>query len=139
MRRLAFLALTVACSACAHGIGADQQKAYFHCPGIIIDTAVENLAGNGYKLAEQEGDTFAETGWTEFKMGTNRGSREYLTLRIKVEATAGGVTFTAWEPTQTGEVPWDFISQRQVADPVYKTLLNKIRRDVCGGTGDFFE
>lgn len=133
------LALLALCASCAHGIGADREAAYYTCEGIIIDGAAENLEKAGYALPDREGDVFVETGWTQFRMGKRDGARETLTLRLKAEAVTSGVRFSIWEPAPNGgEVPWSSISKRWVEDDVYRTLLDKIRMDVCGTKDKFF-
>lgn len=124
--------------ACAHGPSAEHQQAYFECARVPMRVAQANMQKSGYKLGKSEDPAHAETGWTEYKIAQD-GAHQKLMFRLKADASKSGLRFSIWAPTKDGEMAWEGVTERQLKEDTYRALLNKIRRDVCGGTGDFFE
>ncbi len=130
--------LTLFGAACAHGPSTQRQQAYFECAKVPVSVAQANLQRGGYKLAETEDPTHIQTGWTEYKVRQD-GAQQHMMFRIKADATKSGLLFSIWAPIEDGEMAWQGITEHQLKEDTHRALLNKIRRDVCGGTADFFE
>jgi hypothetical protein len=131
-------ALALALTACAHGGGAAAAPDYFTCPGVGVDDAAARLGVAGYALAERSPGAPAKTGWTDFDLAQGE-AREGLSFRLEVVRAEGGVHFSVFEPSaQPDGVQWTVVTPEQEEDPLSRALLNKIRRDVCGTSDDFF-
>ncbi len=125
---------------CAHAPTAAAQAAYFQCEGASMAQVRGYLGQAGYKLAPAVDDTYSETGWTEFEV-LQDAVKQQITLRLKIEPAAQGAGFSIWQSTADaqGEREWGEITEYQVKEDTYRALLNKIRKDVCGTSADYFK
>lgn len=125
--------------ACAHGPSPEARASYFDCRETTVPNAMANLEAAGYRLAAPDDPNHVETGWTEFEL-TQDDVHQQLMFRIKVDAAGEGLRFSIWESSTEaqGERPWTEVTEYQVKEDTSRALLNRVRRDVCGGEPEFF-
>ena len=137
MRRLA-LAFAATLGACAHAShGLESRRAFFTCDGLRVDEAAANLTAGGFALAERAPGAPARTGWTEMEI-TQDGVTQQLTVRLEVRSSTDAVDFSIIEASAAGETTWDEVTERQVASEPSRTLLNRLRKAVCGSPDPYF-
>lgn len=124
--------------ACAHGPSpAERRQAYFTCPGITADVAAENLERAGLAFEARERGAAVKTGWIEAAV-EQAGVTEDLSFYIRADNEGSDVRFSIVLANPSGESVWDEVTAAQVEAEPYRALLNRLRRNVCGSTGEYF-
>ena len=72
----------------------------------------------------------ATTGWRAIP---GRGARHY-SARLVASATDHGLRFSIYQRAAAGEWQWTTIDRAQVRDAESRSLLNRYRRNACGGS-----
>lgn len=139
--------LLLAATGCAHALPKHVQDGYWTCPGTSSADAEQNLARAFYPI-KATGPGYVQTDWKPYGTGGQREAAYYIfgvsgmDLRLAAHEVPEGLAWTAsYRQTQgmmSREQPIEQIYDSQVSDDRNREAVNRMRREVCGGT-DYFK
>jgi hypothetical protein len=146
----------VICFGCAHGraLGGDVQNEFYTCRHYSITDAERNLVSSGFPVS-QRGDGWVQTGYLQMSesgaaMAILLGARATASYRLSARQLGSDVKWSAFElitaqavnglaasNAQHDEKPLPDLTTQHVQREDTRSVLNRLRRAVCGGD-DYF-
>jgi hypothetical protein len=141
---------------CAHGrpINRDVQDEFYTCREYTLPEAEQSIVSAGFPVT-QKGDAWVQTGYVQMNESGAAaaillGAHATASYRLNVRQIGHDVKWSAFElytqqavngfaasNTQQSEHPVPDLTTQHLGNEPTRSLLNRLRRSVCGGD-DFF-